>query len=124
MGSPVAPLTGQNFQAQLSPLISAAEKPGSVEFKWIDGAHDTTPPKGFETYFGAPPLYRFIAFDDINILDDMLSRIRDIPQGAYAEDTMRQLIGDNRSYTAPAILSAMDRLLSIIDDDPEIEVRS
>ena len=108
---------------QLGPFTTAAEKPGAVEFKWIDGAHDTLPPKGFENYFGAPPLYRFIDFDGINGVDDMLWRIRDLPEGANAEDTMRRLLGDSVSYTAPAILGAMDRLISIIDQDPEIEVR-
>jgi hypothetical protein len=113
----------QNFKVQLGPFVKSIEKPGAVDFKWIDGGHKATPPAGFETYFGAPPLYRFINFDGISWLDDALTKIRHIPEGLSAEDTMRLLIGDEDVFSAPAVKSTMDRLIEILDEDHEIEVR-
>ncbi len=113
----------QNFQVQLSPFISQVEKPGKVDFKWIDGAHSAQPPPGFDTYFGNPPLYRHIDFDGLESLETMMDKIRELPAGVTAEDTMRQLVGeDGELFTAPAVKKAMDRLLKIMDEDPEIDV--
>lgn len=95
----------------------------SVEFKWIDGGHGVTPPSGFDNYFGAPPLYRFIDFDGVSKIDDILSKVRDLPQGLTAEDTMRSLVGDQASWTVAAVRTTLDRLFDIVDSDPEIDVR-
>lgn len=112
----------QNFQVQLAPFISVIEKPGALDMKWIDGGHESTPPAGFEAYFGAPPLYRFINFDGIAGVADMTDRIRDLPEGTSAEETMRKLIGDDEMYPAPSVKEALDRLFKIVDEDPEIDV--
>lgn len=61
-------------------------------------------------------------FDGINSLDDMLTKIRDFPEGMSAEDTMRQLLSEAESFSSNAVNKAMDRLLKIIDEDPEIDV--
>lgn len=114
----------QNFQIQLGPFIEEIEKNTENSFLWIDGTQETTPPAGFEDYFGAPPLYRHMEFDGINSLDDMLTKIRDFPEGMSAEDTMRQLLGEAESFSTHAVQKAMDRLLKIIDEDPEIDVCS
>lgn len=105
----------------MGPFIESIQKPG-VDFKWIDGGHTATPPAGFETYFGSPPLYRFIDFDGISIVDDALTKIREIPEGFSPEETMRMLVGDQDIYSGPAVKSTMDRLLKILDEDHEIEV--
>lgn len=107
---------------QLGPFIDSIENPGNVDFKCIDGGHVATPPKGFEAYFGAPPLFRFINFDGIEGLDDMLVKIRHVPEGMSAEDTMRNLIGDKDVFSGPAVKSTMDRLCEMLDEDHEIEV--
>ena len=112
----------QNFQAQLRPFIDAVEQPGSVEFKWINGGHAAVPPAGFDNYFGAPPLYRFVDFDGITGLDDMLSKIRHLPKGATPEDTMRRLVGEQQPFTARAVKCTLDRLFKVLEDDPEIDV--
>ncbi len=114
----------QNFQIQLGPFIEELEKTTDNSFLWIDGTQETKPPTGFEDYFGAPPLYRHMEFDGISSLDDMLTKIRDFPEGMSAEDTMRQLLQEAEAFSNKAVLNCMDRLMKIIDEDPEIEVCS
>lgn len=98
-------------------------KPGSIAFRWVDGGHVVTPPPGFDDYFGTPPLYRFINFDGVSGLDDMLAKVRDLPEGLTAEDTMRRLVGEREVFSGPAVKSALARLFEFIDEDPEIDVR-
>lgn len=112
----------QNFQVQLAPFISIIEKPGEIDFKWINGGHIAIPPAGFETYFGNPPLYRFINFDGVGGMDDITEKIRSIPEGTSAEETMRLLMGDQEAFTGPAVKETMARLFQILDEDPEIDV--
>ncbi|KAG6097869.1 hypothetical protein E4U31_004889 [Claviceps sp. LM219 group G6] len=109
-----------HFETQLRPFIDAVEKKGLAQFKWINGGHAATPPPGFDEYFGPGPLYRFIDFDGVSELDDILSRLREIPQGMTAEDAMRRLVGDKPSFKATAIQNTLDRLMIILDEDPEI----
>lgn len=104
--------------------MDAVEKLGSVELKWINGGHVATPPPGFENYFGAPPLYRFIDFEGVSEFDDMLSKIRDIPKGLTAEDSMRRLVANQTSFRAEVVEATLERLFKIIDEDPEIDVSS
>lgn len=80
------------------------------------------PPPGFEDYFGAGPLWRFIDHDGSNTFD-IVERIRDFPEGPNAEETMRLLMGEQPAYTTTSVQEAIQRLLEMIDADPEIEVR-
>lgn len=96
------------------------EKTGAAQFKWINGGHIAQPPPGFDAYFGPGPLYRFIDFDGVSQLDDMLSKLREFPEGLTAEDTMRRLVGDQQTFSAPAVRSTLDRLIKVLDEDPEI----
>jgi hypothetical protein len=93
-----------------------------VEFKWINGFTKATPPPGFDNYFGAPPLFRFIDFDGISELEQMIVKIRDMPQGSSPEETMRKLVASAEQFTTPAVTLAMSRLMKILDEDPEIDV--
>ncbi|RYP44956.1 hypothetical protein DL768_008641 [Monosporascus sp. mg162] len=109
---------------QLAPFIDAMEKSSRVKFRWIDGSHRAVPPPGFENYFGQPPLYRFVAFDGVEALDDVLSRIRELPQGITPEDTIRSLVKEQQPYSPRTLQSALDRLFQIMDEDPEIDRRA
>jgi hypothetical protein len=111
----------QNFEVQLGPFVTEAEKRGTAQFKWTQGAYNATPPPGFEDYFGAGPLYRFFDYDGINAFD-MLEKIRSFPEGTSAEDTMRQLMGEDAGHTIDSVRKTLQELLDIIDADPEIEV--
>lgn len=113
----------QAFQTQLAPFVSIVEKANSGEFKWIDGGHPATPPEGFSGYFGPPPWRRFINFDGVAALDDVLDKIREFPDGVTAEDAIRELTGGDVVYNAGAVRCTLDRLFKIIDEDPEIDVR-
>lgn len=97
------------------------EKRGSIDFVWTEGTCPATPPEGFEDYFGAGPLWRFIEYDG-GAAFDVVDSIRDFPEGSNAEETMRLLFGPNPSCLVESVQNAMQRLLSIIDADPEIEV--
>jgi hypothetical protein len=102
--------------------VSIIEKTNSGQFKWIDGGHHAQPPEGFDSYFGPPPWKRFINFDGVGALDDMMDKIREFPDGVSAEDAIRELTGGAAVYNASAIREALDRLFKIIDEDPEIDV--
>lgn len=79
------------------------------------------PPQGFEDYFGAGPLWRFIDYDG-GAAFDVVDRIRDFPEGSNPEETMRELFGPNPSCLVESVKNATQRLLDILDADPEIEV--
>ncbi|PNY26862.1 uncharacterized protein TCAP_03220 [Tolypocladium capitatum] len=112
--------SASNFKVQLSSFTHAVGKSG-IDFRWIDGGHIATPPPGFDHYFGTPPLYRFIDFDGVSELDDMLTKVRELPEGMTAEDTIRRLVGEREVFSGPAVKTALGRLFEIIDEDPEID---
>ncbi|KAL7922834.1 serine hydrolase FSH [Trichoderma austrokoningii] len=112
--------SASNFKVQLGIFTDATTRPG-VEFKWINGFTKATPPPGFDDYFGAPPLYRFMDIDGTSELENIIVSIRDMPQGSSPEDTMRRLVADKEQFASPGVIDSMKRLLQILDDDPEID---
>ncbi|KAH8891528.1 duf341 domain-containing protein [Thozetella sp. PMI_491] len=112
--------SAKNFQVQLGPFVAEAEKRGNASFRWTQGKHKATPPPGFEDYFGAGPLYRFVEYDGIEAFD-VLERIRDFPEGQTAEETMRLLMGNQPGKTVSSIQDTVEDLIELIDSDPEIE---
>lgn len=103
--------------------MAETEKRGNAEFTWTQGNREAIPPPGFEDYFGAGPLWRFIDYDGSKAFD-IVDRIREFPKGPNAEATMRLLMGNQPAYALSSVQEAIKRLLDIIDADPEIEVRS
>lgn len=81
------------------------------------------PPAGFDDYFGPGPLYRFIDFDGVSELDDITSKLREIPQGLTAEDAMRRLIGNKQSFHASSVRNTLNSLIGVLDLDSSITVR-
>lgn len=112
----------QVFQSQLTPFLQAVGGIDNLEFKWINGAHVATPPDGYDAYFGTREVYRHVNFDGISALDDILSSIRDMPDGDSAEESIRRLTVGH-TWSSKQINATLDRLFQIIDDDPEIDVR-
>ncbi|KAH7254805.1 hypothetical protein FSOLCH5_011219 [Fusarium solani] len=110
-----------NFKTQLGPFTDVVQSSGSSTFKWIDGGHRAAPPPGFEDYFGAPPLFRFMDYDGVGALDDIMVKIRDFPKGMNPEDTIRKLLGEKDLFSFDAAHGALARLHEIIDQDPEID---
>lgn len=111
----------KNFQVQLGILVTALEARGNVQFTWTQGSCEAIPPPGFEDYFGAGPLWRFIDYDGSSAFD-ILEEIRDFPEGPNAEASMRLLMGEDTGYSAKGVREAIHKLLDLIDTDPEIEV--
>lgn len=111
----------QNFQVQLGPFVAEAEKRGTAHFEWTQGAYKAIPPPGFEDYFGAGPLFRFINYDGMDAFD-LIDKIRDFPEGTSAEETMRALMGNDASAAVESVRKTLQTLIDIIDEDPAIEV--
>ncbi|TWU77264.1 hypothetical protein ED733_003223 [Metarhizium rileyi] len=99
------------------------ENLGQISFKWISGRHEAHPPAGFNDYFGSGPLYRFIPFDGIEALDDVLHKLDEFPSGKTAEDTIRQLLQSNygSQYTKDGVRDAIEYIRDAIAQDPEIQ---
>ncbi|RFU78581.1 ef-hand calcium-binding domain-containing [Trichoderma arundinaceum] len=112
--------SASNFKVQLGIFTDAVTRPG-VEFKWINGFTKATPPPGFDDYFGAPPLFRFMDYDGVSELEQMVVKIRDMPQGSSPEETMRKLVASVEQFAVPAVTGAMSQLVQILDEDPEID---
>lgn len=60
--------------------------------------------------------------DGMSELEQLVVKIRDIPQGDSPEETMRKLIADKEQFAAPAVMMTMSQLLQLLDEDPEIDV--
>lgn len=108
---------------QVGTLVDAIEKAGPIEFKWLEGAHATTPPENFESYFGPPPWLRHFEYDGVSALDTMITKIRDFPAGLSAEDTIRRLVSEESMSSKQAVMATMDRMIKVLDEDPSIDVR-
>jgi Serine hydrolase (FSH1) len=86
------------------------------------------PPKGFEEFFGLGPYYRFIepAKNEEGDETDVLDRIRNFPEGATAEDQIRELMKVGGNVTVPtdgnwgsnqSVQNAIDYLYRVMEED-------
>lgn len=108
---------------QVGTLVDAVEKAGPIEFKWLGGAHATTPPEDFKSYFGPPPWLRYFEYDGVSALDAMITKIRNFPAGLSPEDTIRKLLSEESMSTKQAVRTTVDRMIQVLDEDPSIDVR-
>jgi dienelactone hydrolase len=101
---------------------------------FIHGPVKAYPPEGFEEYFGTAPYFRFIEAaktEDGNDDGDVLERIRNFPEGATAEDQMRELMNigvgatpvpsEDNSATNKSAQEAIDYLYRIMREDGPFE---
>ena len=98
-------------------------KRGLGTFSYTQGSHVVEPPSGWEGYFGAPPLFRFLDTTRGDAFET-LRRLRHVPQSMNPEDTIRefQRAGPgNNEWHARAWERALDDVFKSIDEDPEIE---
>ncbi|KJZ70901.1 hypothetical protein HIM_09694 [Hirsutella minnesotensis 3608] len=110
-----------NFQVQLAPFIDAVEKNSSTKFQWINGFHEVDAPRGFDDYFGAPPLYKFIDHDGNNALNDFAEGLRNFKSGESPAESMRMFAASQELLAASTTQNAIKKLLDLIAEDPEIE---
>ncbi len=112
----------QNFRVQLGPLADELERRGLATFTYSQGVHEVEPPVGWEDYFGARPLYRFL---DTRHGDNFanLRRLRHMPHSINAEDAMRlfQDCGEGEDWHQPVWRAALDDVFKMVDDNPEID---
>ncbi|KAK0648285.1 serine hydrolase-domain-containing protein [Cercophora newfieldiana] len=114
--------SAKNFAVQLGPLAEELSKRGVAEFTYSQGIHEVDPPTGWEDYFGARPLYRFL---DTRRGDtfETLRRLRHVPHGMNPEDTMRmfQNGSEGEEWHQRAWRDALESVFQTIDEDPEID---
>jgi hypothetical protein len=60
--------------------------------------------------------------DGMSELEQMIVKIRDMPQGTSPEDTMRKLVANKEQFAAEAVINSINRLMQLLDEDPEIDV--
>jgi hypothetical protein len=73
-------------------------------------------------YFGAPPYQRFLDYTGGDGTGDVARKVREVQAGLSAEDTIRQIRGDGVGLTRAALQAVIDGLITMIDEDGEIEV--
>jgi predicted esterase len=112
----------QNFAVQLGPLAEELSKRGLAEFTYSQGIHEVDPPSGWEDYFGARPLYRFLDTTRGDTFET-LRRLRHVPHGMNPEDTMRmfQSASHGEDWHQRAWLEALDSVFQTVGQDPEID---
>lgn len=83
------------FSPLEAPLVNELRSDNAAELHFVHGPVEAYPPAGFEKFFGNGPYYRFIEpvkSEGGGGGNDILDRIRDFPEGATAEDQMRELM--------------------------------
>ncbi|XXH03510.1 hypothetical protein Hte_009915 [Hypoxylon texense] len=123
--------SAKNFGVQLGPFAKHMEDRGLATFAFTQGEHEVDPPAGWENYFGSRPLYRFINAAEGGGEEDafeVVRRVRHIPRGLSPEATLRLFskAGQRRrpaadDYDWAPLRGALDRLLRIVEEDPEID---
>lgn len=112
----------QNFRVQLGPLADELEKRGLATFSYSQGSHEVEPPVGWEDYFGARPLYRFLDTRHGDNFEN-LRRLRHMPYSINAEDAMRmfQESGEGEDWHQQVWREAMDDVVKSVDENPEVD---
>ena len=107
-----------------APIVKELTEDGTATFHFIHGPCPTTPPEGFEEYFGNPPYFRFIEPDDDvrkTGQDDILERIRNFPDCETPEDTMRELMKEGVGTSHRSTDAALKFLLKIMEEQGPFE---
>lgn len=114
----------QNFGVQLGPFAKHVEDRGLANFTYTQGVHEVDPPAGWEHYFGARPVYRFIdcTSGDGGDAFEILRRVRHIPRGLTPEATLRLFKKeDDEVFDTSSAQEALDSIFKTIDEDPEVD---
>ncbi|KAK7999266.1 hypothetical protein PG990_011866 [Apiospora arundinis] len=98
--------SAKNFGVQLGPFAKHVEDRGLANFTYTQGVHEVDPPAGWEHYFGARPVYRFI---------DCTSG-----DGGDAFEILRRK-EDDEVFDTSSAQEALDSIFKTIDEDPEVD---
>ncbi|KAK7182629.1 hypothetical protein DPSP01_011457 [Paraphaeosphaeria sporulosa] len=112
----------EKFKVQMAPFINEMESDGTADFYFAHGQHEANPPPGFEEFFGGPPFYRWMEQVQGPVEHDGLEKMRDFPQGASPEDTLRMFapIGSSEALATTAS-QALDYVKGIIKEHGPFE---
>ncbi|KAK4141470.1 serine hydrolase FSH [Dichotomopilus funicola] len=114
--------SAKNFRVQLGPLADELERRGLGTFVYTQGSHEVDPPAGWEDYFGARPLYRFLDTRRGDTFES-LRRLRHMPYSINAEDAMRmfQECGGGEDWHQLVWREAMDDVRKTLDENPDVD---
>jgi hypothetical protein len=98
------------------------EKRGLATFTYSQGKHEVEPPVGWEDYFGARPLYRFLDTRHGDNFEN-LRRLRHMPYSINAEDAIRlfQDCGQGEDWHQVVWREAMDDVFKTLDENPDVD---
>lgn len=102
------------------PILQDLVSDNSATFHFIQGPHEAVPPEGYEEYFGGKPYYRFVEYVEATGGVDVLKKIRDFPEGATAEDMLRELLTDGADGR-DSLRDAINLLYRIMDEEGPFE---
>lgn len=108
--------SSDKFRVQLTPILKDLVSDNAATFHFIHGPHEAVPPEGYEEYFGGKPYYRFVKFEAEAGGVDVLSRIRDFPEGASSEDILRELMTVGVHDGRESLRNAIEYLYRIMDE--------
>ncbi|KAL2129842.1 hypothetical protein VTI74DRAFT_7254 [Chaetomium olivicolor] len=114
--------SAKNFSIQLGPLASELERRGLATFTYSQGAHEVDPPEGWEDYFGARPLFRFLDTRHGDNFEN-LRRLRHMPYSINAEDAIRlfQDTGKGEDWHQHVLRDALNDVFRTIDEHPDVD---
>ncbi|KAK2790376.1 hypothetical protein FQN52_005644 [Onygenales sp. PD_12] len=116
-------LPGAPGNADAKRLSSELESDNTAAFHFTQGTIPSLPPPGFDNYFGPFPSFRFLTGDIA--WENHPEVIRNFPKKGNPEDSIRAIVGgpaeDSLRCSRESIKNALDQLLSLIDEDEEIE---
>ncbi|KAE8149581.1 serine hydrolase FSH [Aspergillus avenaceus] len=90
-------------------LIDELEKSGLASFYFTQGSFPSTPPPGFETYFGPPPHFRFMNFGE-----ETVSALRSLSKICTREQAIQWLGTQVNSHEG--LLSAKHAVADVLDE--------
>jgi hypothetical protein len=92
-----------------------------ASFTYTQGSHEVDPPAGWEDYFGARPLYRFLDTRHGDNFEN-LRRLRHMPYSVNAEDAIRMLkeFGESEQWHQQVWRDAIDDVFKTLDEHPDV----
>ncbi|KAG9247052.1 serine hydrolase FSH [Calycina marina] len=106
-----------NYAVQLAPFVTELESDGSASFTLTQGTYQCVPPNGFAEFFGPPPYFRFIDYDGLQ-RSDTVERLRNFPDGATAEETLRELMpAKDEEIVLDSVKVCFDTLYKTIEEE-------
>ncbi|KAK2757089.1 hypothetical protein FQN54_005058 [Arachnomyces sp. PD_36] len=110
------------FRTQLEPFVARIEKPGEIDFKFIDGLHPATPPEGFQEYYGPGPHFLNVEYDGTAALETLQLNLRANKPGQSYEERVKELVkNDATMISKENYMRTFNHIEKFLVEDPEIQ---